>query len=192
MLGSFRIRLLVVILITMLVGLSLQSDHSSRYVVEAVLSNYVLKDYGVEEKLALLVENTRSRMTDKEVPVLAESEMQTPCSYLTVAQRYGWSWNEQTRKQEFHPGVTLVVKESTLVRPVLSGEVVEVSRQEEGRTILIKHGEKLFSYYQGLEEVLVRENQQVNQDQILGKTGKTLYFELRDEDGPMDPQSLFP
>ena len=86
MLGSFRIRLLVVILITMLVGLSLQSDHSSRYVVEAVLSNYVLKDYGVEEKLALLVENTRSRMTDKEVPVLAESEMQTPCSYLTVAQ----------------------------------------------------------------------------------------------------------
>lgn len=192
MIGSFRMRLLVVILIAMLVGLSLQSNHSSRYVLEAVLSNYVLKDYGVEEKLALLLENTRSRMTDKEVPVLADSEMQSPCTYLTVARRYGWSWNEQSRKQEFHPGVTLIVKENTLVRPVLSGEVVEVSRQEEGRTVLIKHGEKLFSYYQGLQEVLVREAQQVDQNHILGKTGKTLYFELRDENGPMDPQSLFP
>ncbi|HQA07281.1 MAG TPA: M23 family metallopeptidase [Syntrophomonadaceae bacterium] len=185
-------RLLVVILVAMLVGLSLQSNHSSRYLVEAVLSNYVLKDYGVEEKLALLVENTRSRMTNKEVPVFTESEMQSPCSYLTVARRYGWNWNEQSRKQEFYPGITLIVKENTPVRPILSGEVVEVSRQEEGRTILIKHGEKLFSYYQGLQEVLVRENQMVNQNEILGKTGKTLYFELRDEDGPMDPHSLFP
>lgn len=192
MVGSFRIRLLVVILIAMLVGLSLQSEHRSRYWVEAVLSNYVLKDYGVEEKLALLVENTRSRMTDKEVPVMADSEMQSPCDYLTVARRYGWNWNEQTRKQEFHPGVTLVVKENTLVRPVLSGEVVEVSHQEEGRTILIKHGPELFSYYQGLQEVLVREAQFVDQRQVLGKTGKNLYFELRDENGPMDPQSLFP
>lgn len=192
MIGSFRIRLLAVIIIIMLVGLSLQSDHSSRYLVEAVLSNYVLKDYGVEEKLALLMKNTRSRMTDKEVPVLADSQMQTPCSYLTVARRYGWSWNEDSRKQEFHPGVTLIVKENTPVRPVLSGEVVEVSRNDEGRTILVKHGQKLFSYYQGLQEVLVRENQQVNQSQILGKTGKTFYFELRDEHGPLDPQSLFP
>ena len=94
--------------------------------------------------------------------------------------------------QEFYPGVLLIVKENTLVRPVLAGEVVEVSRQEDARTILIKHSPDLFSYYQGLQEVLVRENQHIDQRQILGKTGKNLYFELRDEDGPLDPHSLFP
>lgn len=192
MLGSFRIRMLIVVLIVLLVGLSVQSDHSSRYVVESLLTNYVLKDYGVESKLAMLVENTRSQISDDNVPVMADGEMQAPCEYLTVARRYGWNWNEESRKQEFHPGVSLIVKDNTLVRPVLAGEVVEVSRQDEGRTILIKHSPDLFSYYKGLQEVLVREEQHIDQRQILGKTGKTLYFELRDQDGPMDPHSLFP
>lgn len=192
MLGSFRIRMLIVVLIAMLVGLSVQSNHSSRYLVEAVLNNYVLKDYGIETKLAMLVENTRSRISEGDVPAMTHSEMQSPCDYLTVARRYGWNWNEESRKQEFYPGVLLIVKENTLVRPVLAGEVVEVSRQEDARTILIKHSPSLFSYYQGLQEVLVRENQHIDQRQILGKTSKNLYFELRDEDGPMDPQSLFP
>ncbi|HAA08567.1 MAG: peptidoglycan DD-metalloendopeptidase family protein [Syntrophomonadaceae bacterium] len=192
MLGSFRIRMLVVILIVMLVGLSVQSDHSSRYVIESVLNNYVLKDYGVETKLAMLLDNTRSRISDGDVPVMSHKEMQSPCDYLTVARRYGWNWNEESRRQEFYPGVLLIVKENTLVRPVLAGEVVEVSRQEDARTILIKHSPDLFSYYQGLQEVLVRENQHIDQRQILGKTGKNLYFELRDEDGPLDPHSLFP
>jgi murein DD-endopeptidase MepM/ murein hydrolase activator NlpD len=191
-LGSFRIRMLVVVLIAMLVGLSIQSDHSSRYVIETVLNNYVLKDYGVETKLALLVENTRSRISDGDVPVMTQSEMQSPCDYLTVARRYGWNWNEESRQQEFYPGVLLIVKENTLVRPILAGEVVEVSRQEDVRTILIKHSPDLFSYYQGLQEVLVRENQYIDQRQVLGKTGKKFYFELRDQDGPMDPHSLFP
>jgi murein DD-endopeptidase MepM/ murein hydrolase activator NlpD len=183
--------MLIVVLIVFLVGLSVQSDHSSSYMVESILTNYVLKDYGVETKLAMLLENTRNQISD-DAPVMAHGEMQAPCDYLTVARRYGWAWNEESRKQEFHPGVELIVKDNTLVRPVLAGEVVEVSRQEEGRTILIKHSPDLFSYYQGLQEVLVREEQQIDQRQILGKTGKTLYFELRDQDGPMDPHSLFP
>ena len=35
-------------------GLSVQSDHSSRYVIESVLNNYVLKDYGERRKLCCL------------------------------------------------------------------------------------------------------------------------------------------
>lgn len=191
MLGSFRIRMLVVVVIAVLVGLSVQSDHSSRRLVEPLLINYVLKDYGVESKLSAWLENTRSRVGGA-IPTTAEGQMQAPCTYLTVATRYGWSWNEKSRQQEFHPGITLVVKENTLVRPVLSGEVVEVTRSDSGRAILIKHSQDLFSYYQGLEEVLVREQQHVDQKQVLGKTGKTLYFELKDEGGPMDPYKLFP
>lgn len=191
MLGSFKIRVLVVVVIVTLAGLSIQSDHSSRRVVEPLLTDYVLKDYGVEERFALFLENTWGGK-DEALPTLAGGKVQPPCAYLTVAKRYGWSWDETSRKQVFHPGVALVVKENTLVRPILSGEVSEVSQQDDRRNILIKHGADLFSYYEGLQEVLVKEGQSIDQQQVLGKTGKSLYFELRDEDGPVDPHALFP
>lgn len=192
MLGSFRIRMLVVVIIAALVGLSVQSNHSSSRLMEALLTDYVLKDYQVEQKLALFLENTRTRVQDDVIPTMGGSEMQVPCDYLTVSQRYGWIWNETSQKQEFHPGVALIVKENTLVRPVLSGEVVEVSAQERGRSVLIKHSADLFSYYEGLNEVLVGEKQYIDQKQVLGKASKNMYFELRDEDGPVDPHKLFP
>jgi hypothetical protein len=50
MLGSFRIRMLVVVIIAALVGLSVQSNHSSGRLMEALLTDYVLKDYQVEKK----------------------------------------------------------------------------------------------------------------------------------------------
>ena len=51
MLGSFRIRMLVVIVIAALVGLSLQSGHSSSMMVQAVYRIHN-KDYGVQDTLA--------------------------------------------------------------------------------------------------------------------------------------------
>ena len=52
MLGSFKTRLLIVIVIVTLAGLAMQSNNGSREVVEPVIA-YVMKDYQIETKKRL-------------------------------------------------------------------------------------------------------------------------------------------
>lgn len=190
MMGSFRIRMLVVVVIATLVGLSVQSNHSSRRLVEPVL-NFVLKDYGVEQKLARLTENTRlSIFLPPTIPASSSQNLKLPCEFLKVEKEYGWHWDDVNRQQEFFPGVILEVKENTLVRPVLGGTVVEITDDDQGRSILLHHQSELYSLYGGLDEVLVEEGVQVKSEQLLGKASQQLYFELRDQEGPVNPEFL--
>jgi murein DD-endopeptidase MepM/ murein hydrolase activator NlpD len=72
----------------------------------------------------------------------------------------------------------------------MAGEVQEIGRNEEGRTVLIKHNETFYSLYGGLKEVLAEENSQVNSNSVLGKSGNMLYLEIRNDDGPLNPHNL--
>jgi murein DD-endopeptidase MepM/ murein hydrolase activator NlpD len=85
----------------------------------------------------------------------------------------------------------LKVDNSTLVKPIMKGQVEKISGQGNNRTVLIKHENELFSLYGGLKEVLVEEKQIVDINKTLGKTGTSFYFEIRNQDGPLNPQSIF-
>ncbi|MDD2619169.1 MAG: M23 family metallopeptidase [Syntrophomonadaceae bacterium] len=190
MLKSFKLRLLLVIFIVAFVGLALQSGNTSRSLVEPVIK-YVLTDYGVEKNIVNWIDNWRQIKSEISVPAESRSTLQIPCEYISIEKGYGWQWETNDKKQVFIPGVYLGVKDNTLVKPVLAGQVVELSNNEKGRTLLIKHNENLFSLYGGLKEILVEEGSQVEANQILGKTGENLYLEIRNREGPQNPQQLF-
>jgi len=56
MLGSFKTRLLLVIILVTVAGLAMQSNNGSREVVEPVIT-YVMKDYQIEKKVATFAHN---------------------------------------------------------------------------------------------------------------------------------------
>lgn len=186
---NFKVRLLIVIVITTLVSLGMQTNHNTRGVIKPVLS-FMLKDYGVERKVALLGENLGLKLTAPPVPVMTET-FSPPCEVYEIDKEYGWYYSQENKKQEFLPGVKLKVPNNTLVKAALSGTVKKMGLKDGKRNIVIEHAEGLYSYYDGLKEVLVEENALVSQGEVLGKCSTTLYFELRGEDGPINPQSIF-
>jgi len=188
MLGSFRIRMLLVIVIVTLVGLSIQSGHCSKEVIEPVI-RYMLKDYDLDKSISAFIENMRS--TEEEIPTGGSSRLQAPCEIISIERNYGWYWNQDKGCQEFSSGVELKVKEDTIVRPILEGKVSEISQNSEGYQIVVEHDNAFYSLYAGLKEVLVKEKDNVKTDDFLGKTQERLYFEIRNEDGPLNPQQLF-
>lgn len=188
MLKSFKLRLLLVIMLVAITGLIMQSGHSSRQVVEPVLQYIMETDYPVEKTLGRLFD----RQIAPGIPIQSPELLRVPCKFIEVEKQYGWYWSPEEEKQQFCPGVYLKVKEDTLVRPILQGQVskVDPDKKSEGQ-ILIKHGDELISLYGGLDEVLVQEGDKVQTDTILGKTGSRMYFEIRTGEGPVDPYSIF-
>jgi len=189
-LGSFRLRMLAVIVIAVLAGLAMQSDNRCERAVAPVL-RYVMRDYGVQEKLALYMENIRGKSSGQGIPTSGDILMQKPCSITAVEQHYGWYWNEDKGKQEFNPGMVLQVEPGALVKPILGGKIDEVSMRKDGRQVKVVHQDGMISIYGGLQEVLIKEGALVQAGQVLGKTGSELYFELQNQDGPLNPESIF-
>lgn len=189
MLGSFRVRMFAVIIIVAITGFGLESGHSSRMIVEPTI-RYILKDYGFNNKISLFMENIRPVSKDEKIPASGSSFLQIPCDFEAVERNYGWYYNHDKGKQEFLPGVYLKVEENTVINPILTGQVEKIDRNDEGRTILIKHDNDLYSLYGGLKEILVDNNAPVDNDTVLGKSGKLLYLEIRNSDGPINPYNL--
>ncbi|MEN6348564.1 MAG: M23 family metallopeptidase [Syntrophomonas sp.] len=189
MLKNFKLRLLLVIVITAATGLAMQTGGQSRELVEPAIK-YVLRDYGMDKKLANWLENMRSRPENELLPVQGNSSLQLPCEFLSIERNFGWYWNENEKKQEFSPGVDLKVKENTLVKPVLEGRVEDISVKGDRRSLHIKHSDNMYSFYEGFNEILVEEGTEVTGNQVLGKSSERLHLEIRNQDGPLNPSQL--
>jgi murein DD-endopeptidase MepM/ murein hydrolase activator NlpD len=189
MIGSFRVRLLAVIVISALIGFLMQSSNSSRETIEPVIKYIMGKDYNVGEVVSNVVTNIKDYY--RAAPVTSEMVVQMPCNFIRIDRNYGWFFNLKENKQEFYPGVNLRVEDNSLVRPVMPGQVDKITIEGDSRSILIKHDNGQYSLYGELNEILVNENDKIILDSVLGKSGSNLYFELRNQDGPMDPQYIF-
>ncbi|SHG78779.1 Peptidase family M23 [Thermosyntropha lipolytica DSM 11003] len=188
MLGSFRWRMLLALLLAIFASLSLQSGHSSQKVVEPAL-RYILRDYGVEDKIISLLQGKEHE--DEVLPASADTiKWQKPCDFLYVEKPYGWYWNEKSKRQEFSPGIKCKVKNNSPVKPVMKGIVEEIGENDKGRYLLLRHDDAFFSLYGGLKEILVQKGDKVDKDDILGKSTDFLYLEIRDEEGPINPESI--
>jgi murein DD-endopeptidase MepM/ murein hydrolase activator NlpD len=189
MLGSFRVRMLAVIIIVFLTGISLESGHNSKQYLEPTIK-FILKDYGFNNKISIYIENLKPTKTNGTVPVSSSSVLQVPCKFTAVERNYGWYYNQDSRQQEFLPGVYLKVENNTIVKPILAGYIEEIGQDENGRTIMIRHDRDFYSFYGGFKEVLVERDAQVDNNTILGKTGELFYLEIKNNDGPVNPHNL--
>lgn len=194
MLGSFRVRLLLVLLL--LIGvLSILNFHSPAwYRVEPVLEYIMKDDYALNQKLWgwFKQSDLKDRLAPEPEPVSSTGVVQSPCTDGRIVRHFGWYWDSKTQKQEFSPGVVVKMPENSVIQAVLGGTVEEISRQgEDNREILINHGGDLISVYRGMKEVFVNIGDQVTSGQTLGKSQDEFEFELRNQDGPLNPEPLF-
>lgn len=191
MLGSFKIRILIVIVVVAVLGVIMQSNYSSKRVVTPVLQYIMKTDYNNDLKKTFSSLFSRKDKAEQVSPVSGNAVLHTPCEYLKIEKSYGWYYNRGKNKQEFSPGVYLQVKDNTLVKPIIDGTVVDIKRDNNEGVVTVKHSEGFFSVYGGLKEVLVYQQMKLKTDTPVGKAGEHLYLEVRTNEGPVDPQGIF-
>lgn len=191
MLHRFKLRLLGVIVVITLVGLIMQSNHISKQVVEPVLSYIMNNKYDVGAVISRYVNIPSSSGLPDTIPASAGMVLQPPCDYWEVERGYGWYWDQQDKEQKFNPGMYLTVKDGTAIKPIVDGQVMEITEAASVGTVLVKHNADFYSLYGGLTQVLAEEGSQVSADDSLGTTSTYLYFEVRGKDGPVNPSSIF-
>lgn len=190
MLGSFRIRLLLVIVVAAMVGLIMQSGHSSKQVMEPVLHYIMDTDYDVQDVFSSYIHIPGEKKIET-LPVTTGTVLKMPCDFVDIEKSYGWHWSSEVMRSEFCPGIYFKVADNTLVKPILPGKVQDIDREQDNITVRIKHAGNFISVYGGLKEIMVEKETKIDEDQPLGKTGEHFYFEVRGEDGPVNPQSIF-
>ena len=88
-----------------------------------------------------------------------------------------------------HNGVDLETAPGAEVRAVYPGRVVFAAPFEGyGPTVVLQHAGRVFTLYAGLATVSVRRDDLVSLRQALGAAAGRLYFEIRVENRPEDPQ----
>lgn len=121
-----------------------------------------------------------------------------------VALGYGWQVDPVTSKVVFHSGIDLLSPAGTPVQAALAGIVAFAGDQASyGNLVVVNHQGGQQTRYAHLQNISVRQGQEVKQGDLLGKVGITgnpssqqvhLHFELRYASGlawtAEDPASL--
>lgn len=191
MVRKFKLKMLGVILIVAIAGLFMQLNQSGRQFVQPALKYIMDNRYDVRAVLARYVRIPGSIDVNNLEPVSGGGLLRKPCEFLEIESHFGWHWDQQAKKNKFNPGMQFRVVKDTEVKPMLSGQVVQITVNADQKTVLIKHDSNLYSLYGGLQQLLVKEGSSVKEDTVIGKTGESFYFEVRGKDGPVNPQSIF-
>ncbi|MEG6614876.1 M23 family metallopeptidase [Peptococcaceae bacterium 1198_IL3148] len=113
-----------------------------------------------------------------------------------VTKRYGWITDDDGLEQ-FNSGVFISCEAGTYVRASRKGKVARMGADKAlGNYVLLDHGSQDYTLYAGMEEILVKENQQVNVETVIGvvaegesATETGIHFEIRENNKLVDPLS---
>ena len=87
-----------------------------------------------------------------------------------------------------HNGLDLATEPGAEVRAVFPGKVLFAAPfQGYGLTAVVHHPGRVFSLYAGLGELRVGAEDVLSLGQVIGSATDTLYFEIREENRPVDP-----
>ncbi len=101
----------------------------------------------------------------------------------------------------FHSGVDFDGITGDPIYPIMDGrvEAINYSKYAYGNAVLIDHGDNITSLYAHLSKILVKPNQEVTTDTIIGEMGSTgrssgdhLHLEIRDSGKPFNPLTALP
>ena len=94
-------------------------------------------------------------------------------------------------------GILLVSPDEPSVHAPAPGYIKEIGEAPGGFVLVLEHRAGWETYYSHLEEVLVKEQDVVEQGQVIARAGTeqaegwaSLYFELRENGRPLDPLPL--
>ncbi|GBD99218.1 murein DD-endopeptidase MepM [bacterium BMS3Abin07] len=102
-------------------------------------------------------------------------------------------------KKSIHKGVDYRGRRGMRVKAINSGVVSLTGRQFfGGNTVMIDHGDGIFSIYMHLDKILVKEGQRINRSDVIGLVGSTgratgphLHLTVKWEGLTVNPLSLF-
>ncbi len=124
-----------------------------------------------------------------------------PIKYGRVTASFGKMKNPFTKKIVHHNGIDIAAPKGTEIYAAADGKIIAAVKDEEkkkgpGKHILIQHAEGCETFYSHLDEVLVKEGQDVKVGEVIGKVGKTgmstgthLHFEIRYNSEAQDPKN---
>jgi septal ring factor EnvC (AmiA/AmiB activator) len=123
----------------------------------------------------------------------------TPPVSKKPSQRFGPRKQDDYLSYVRHTGWTYRIPPNTEVRAVASGEVVYARRLEGyGDVVILAHGRHYHTVYAHLRALDVEPGDEVEQGSVVGRSGETgsldgpkLYFEMRREGTPIDPEPWF-
>jgi len=111
-----------------------------------------------------------------------------PVSRGKVVNYFGWSSSQQYTTSLFNPGIDIEVNGTENVCAVSKGKIVfSKTFRSYGETIIIDHGGGYCSVYGGLDQILIKTNQDIKSGQVIGNVSSILHFEMRKDAKSIDP-----
>lgn len=105
-----------------------------------------------------------------------------------LAERFGDRRDPRYGTRVPHTGVTLRTEAGRPVRVIYPGKVVFAAPFEGyGPTVVVHHSGRVFTLYAGLARLGVRQDDILRLGQTVGSAATRLYFEIREENRPVDP-----
>lgn len=123
------------------------------------------------------------------IQLTTDHSVRLPVETLHITQGYHF----------FHPGVDLAEEAGLPVYPIMDGRVEAVfyDRFAYGNHILVDHGSGFKSFYAHLAKIVVKENQEVDRNTVIGTVGSTgrstgphLHLEVYDNGRPFNPLTI--
>ena len=188
---SFKLRLLGVIVLAAMVGLVVQTSNNGSKLVEPVLKIIMENRFDVGSIISRYIPILNPNDMGRLLPASGGVVLRQPCSFTAVEHSYGWYWNQDKHQEIFNPGIYLQVDDDSEVKPIMAGQVVEIDRNSGQSTVLINHSDGISSLYGCLKDIKVKEGRIISEDEVIGHTTTSFYFEVRGKDGPVNPQSIF-
>ncbi len=110
----------------------------------------------------------------------------------TIVSSFGEYVPTATNKKSILQGILIKTKPDEPVKAAAAGKVKTVITDKEGFNIVIDHGIGTETYYGRLSKVVVKKEEVISQNQIIGFANSQLkepllYFEIRDKGVPVDP-----
>ena len=143
----------------------------------------------VREAVAALDRFREARRAMDDVPI------HQPVNTSLISSNFGARKDPFTGQSAFHSGIDFPAPSGTPVRSAGSGVVTFVGwKGDYGNVVEVTHLSGLISRYPHLSKALVQEGDRVEADMeiaLVGSTGRStgphLHFELRDQNGAIDP-----
>ena len=106
----------------------------------------------------------------------------------SVVQTFGTRLDPRYKTRVPHNGIEVATNNRSEVRAVFPGKVLFAAPfQGYGLTVVIHHPGRVFTLYAGLQNLGIKQNDMLSLGQVLGLSTDKLYFEIREENRPVDP-----
>ncbi len=151
------------------------------------LYDQLIEDFKHEKKIIQKVQMAAQQKVKVQLPKKVKQELEFIwpitknkfwiSSYFGPRKKPNGSWG-------FHHGIDMASVKGTEIKAAADGTVLEARLASGyGKTILLKHSDKLRTRYAHLDKILVQKGQEIKQREIIGHVGETGLIRKTSEDG---------